>query len=40
MPEPALALYAGPAARRHIERHGLSPADVATVPAAAGGPKG
>ena len=40
MPVPALALYAGPAARRHIERHGLSPADVATVPAAAGGPKG
>jgi len=36
----ALALYAGPAARRHIERHGLLPADVATVPAAAGGPKG
>ncbi len=36
----ALHLYAGPAARRHIERHGLSPSDVATVPAAAGGPKG
>ena len=40
MPPPALALYAGPAARRHIEQNGLSPADIATVPAAAGGPKG
>ena len=36
----ALQLYAGPAARRHIARHGLSAADVATIPAAAGGPKG
>ena len=36
----ALQLYAGPAARRHIARHGLSAGDVATIPAAAGGPKG
>jgi hypothetical protein len=36
----ALRLYAGPAARRHIEQHGLAPADVGVVPAAAGGPKG
>jgi hypothetical protein len=37
---PALRIYAGPAARRHIEQHGLQPADVGVVPAAAGGPKG
>jgi hypothetical protein len=37
---PALRIYAGPAARRHIERHGLRAADVGAVPAAAGGPKG
>ena len=36
----ALRIYAGPVARRHIERQGLSPADVSVVPAAAGGPKG
>lgn len=36
----ALRLYAGPVARAHIARHGLSPADVACIPAAAGGPKG
>jgi hypothetical protein len=36
----ALRIYAGPQARRHIERHGLAPAHVGTVPAAAGGPKG
>ena len=40
MPEHALHLYAGPAARRHVERHGLLPHHVATIPAAAGGPKG
>jgi hypothetical protein len=40
MPVPALSLYAGPAARRHIARHGLLPGHVATIPAAAGGPKG
>lgn len=37
---PALRLYAGPAARRHIEQHGLRPQDVGAIPAAAGGPKG
>jgi hypothetical protein len=37
---PALRIYAGPAARRHIEQHGLHAADVGAVPAAAGGPKG
>ncbi len=36
----ALRLYAGPAARAHLAAHGLQPADVACVPAAAGGPKG
>lgn len=37
---PALRIYAGPQARRHIETHGLRAADVGIVPAAAGGPKG
>jgi hypothetical protein len=37
---PALRIHAGPAARRHIERHGLSPKDVRLVAGAAGGPKG
>lgn len=37
---PALRLYAGPRARRHIERHGLQPRDIGVVPGAAGGPKG
>jgi hypothetical protein len=36
----ALRIYAGPLARRHVEQHGLRPADVGVVPAAAGGPKG
>lgn len=36
----ALTLYAGPAARRHIEQHGLAPRHVGVIPAAAGGPKG
>jgi len=36
----ALRLYAGPAARAHLASHGLQPADVACIPAAAGGPKG
>ncbi|MGA8516315.1 MAG: patatin-like phospholipase family protein [Burkholderiaceae bacterium] len=36
----ALNIYAGPAARRHIEQHGLHAQDVRTIPAAAGGPKG
>jgi len=36
----ALCIYAGPLARRHIASHGLQAADVACIPAAAGGPKG
>lgn len=36
----ALRIYAGPAARQHIEQHGLRPQDVRTIPGAAGGPKG
>ena len=36
----ALALYAGPAARHHIQQHGLAPDHVGVIPAAAGGPKG
>ena len=36
----ALRIYAGPAARQHMERDGLRAADVGAVPAAAGGPKG
>lgn len=39
-PRPALRLYAGPAARQHIEQHGLDPQHVGIIPAAAGGPKG
>ena len=36
----ALRLYAGPVARQYIEKNGLRPADVGTIPGAAGGPKG
>ncbi len=36
----ALRIYAGPAARAHIARHGLQPGHVGVVPGAAGGPKG
>jgi len=36
----ALRLHAGPAARRHIEAHGLRAHDVRVIPGAAGGPKG
>jgi hypothetical protein len=36
----ALAVHAGPRAREHLRRHGLRPAEVRVVPAAAGGPKG
>lgn len=36
----ALVLYAGPKARRLIEREGLSPSQVGVIPGAAGGPKG
>ena len=37
---PALQVFAGPRARQHLRQHGLRPADVRVVPAAAGGPKG
>ena len=36
----ALAIYAGPQAKRHLALHGLSASDVGVIPAAAGGPKG
>ncbi len=36
----ALHIHAGPRARAHLREHGLKPADVRVVPAAAGGPKG
>ena len=36
----ALRIHAGPRAREHLEQHGLQPADVGVIPAAAGGPKG
>ncbi|GKS76588.1 phospholipase [Acidovorax sp. SUPP950] len=36
----ALRIHAGPLARAHIARHGLQPADIGVIPAAAGGPKG
>lgn len=37
---PALKILAGPKALQHIRERGLSPADIACIPAAAGGPKG
>ena len=36
----ALNIYAGPRARAHVQAHGLQPAHVGVIPAAAGGPKG
>lgn len=36
----AFTIKLGSRAREHIARHGLKPADIACVPAAAGGPKG
>jgi hypothetical protein len=36
----SLELRAGPRAIEHIRRHGIAPADIACIPAAAGGPKG
>jgi hypothetical protein len=36
----ALRIYAGSQALSHLREHGLSPAHVRTIPAAAGGPKG
>lgn len=40
MAAPALRIYAGPRALRHIAQHGLRPSDISVVPGAAGGPKG
>lgn len=37
---PTLRLRAGPAALTHIRKNGLTPRDIACIPAAAGGPKG
>jgi hypothetical protein len=37
---PALRLFAGPSAARHIQQHGLGPQHVGAIPGAAGGPKG
>ncbi|MBY0411358.1 MAG: phospholipase, partial [Burkholderiaceae bacterium] len=36
----ALRIHAGPVARQYLQHHGLQPADVGVIPAAAGGPKG
>jgi predicted acylesterase/phospholipase RssA len=36
----SLELRAGPRAIEHVRRQGIAPADIACVPAAAGGPKG
>lgn len=36
----ALCIYTGPRAMAHLARHGLQSADIAAIPAAAGGPKG
>jgi hypothetical protein len=36
----ALQIYAGPTARAHLQKNGLQPQDIGTVPGAAGGPKG
>ena len=35
-----VSFRAGPGAIEHVRRHGLAPADIACIPAAAGGPKG
>lgn len=40
MSAPALDIYAGRQAWQHLQHHGLHPAHVALIPAAAGGPKG
>ena len=36
----ALQIFAGPRSLTHLQTHGLQPADVRAIPAAAGGPKG
>ena len=35
-----VSFRAGPGAIAHVRQHGLAPADIACIPAAAGGPKG
>jgi hypothetical protein len=35
-----VSFRAGPGAIAHVQQHGLAPADIACIPAAAGGPKG
>jgi predicted acylesterase/phospholipase RssA len=35
-----ISFRAGPGAIEHVRQHGLAPADIACIPAAAGGPKG
>jgi hypothetical protein len=40
MPTDWIEVRAGERARQHIARQGLAPADIACIPAAAGGPKG
>jgi len=37
---PLMSLRAGPGAVAHVRANGLAPADIACIPAAAGGPKG
>ncbi len=39
-PASLISFRAGPGAIEHVRQHGLAPADVACIPAAAGGPKG
>jgi len=40
MPEQWIDVRAGDLARRHLQDRGLTPTDIAAIPAAAGGPKG
>ena len=39
-PASLVSFRAGPGAIEHVREHGLAPADIACIPAAAGGPKG
>jgi hypothetical protein len=39
-PASLICFRAGPGAIEHVRQHGLAPADIACIPAAAGGPKG
>ena len=39
-PSELVSFRAGPGALEHVREHGLAPADIACIPAAAGGPKG